>query len=544
MKKWEFVSKCKVENIIEVLLKNRSINTKKLQEEFFNPPNPDNLKPSDFGIDEKELRRSISRLKQAKKSGEKVIVWGDYDVDGITGSAILWEALVGYGINALPFIPERRSEGYGLNIARMKKLKDEDQSIGLIITVDNGIVAHEKVDTAKELGIDVIITDHHLPRDTRPKAYAILHTTAISGAGVAWLLARELRGIGDHLGLVAMATIADMVPLTGYARALVYHGLKVLRQTDRPAIVALCRNAGIDQTKLGVFEASFILAPRLNAMGRLEHAMDSLRLLCVKNFLKAQEFAVRLTNVNTARQQMVADSVVHAREQALLATKDGVIVVAHEQYHEGVIGLVASRLVEEFGKPAAVIARGEEFSKGSMRGIPGFNVVGMLDSVREFLIEGGGHPMAAGFTIKTQHIDVLRSLFQKHADLYLTQDILAPKLLVDCELPLEVITLNFTAELERFAPFGVGNPEPVFVSRGVVIEDSRLVGADGSHLKLRLKNKDNSVVFDAIGFKMGKVYSSLKSGKAIDIAYCSSIDRWNGRERVQLKIKDIHDTSC
>ena len=277
-KKWEILSKGVggraqgIEKIISIILKNRGIKNKLQETEFFNPTHPDKLKAADFGIDPKELKKAVARIKKAKEKGEKVIVWGDYDADGICGAAILWEALYYSGVKALPFIPERRTEGYGLNIARMKQMKVEDPSVGLIITVDNGIVAHEKVDTARELGVDVIITDHHLPRKTRPKAYAIIHTTKICGAAVAWVLAREINKIEDHLGLAALAEIADMVPLVGPGRSIVYHGLPLLQNTSRMGVVALCNVAKVDQTKIGTYEVGFMLAPRLNAMGRIENA--------------------------------------------------------------------------------------------------------------------------------------------------------------------------------------------------------------------------------------------------------------------------------
>ncbi|MBI2405545.1 DHH family phosphoesterase [Candidatus Microgenomates bacterium] len=399
MKKWEIVSKKSTTGsksttgIIKILLENRGIKTKAQEKEFFAPTHPDKLTARDFGIDSKELRKAIKRIEKAKKTGEKVIVWGDYDADGICGAAILWEALYYSGVNALPFIPERRTEGYGLNIPRMKQLKKEDSSVGLIITVDNGIVAHEKVDTAKELGLDVIITDHHLPRKTKPKAFAILHTTAISGAGVAYVLARELKienlklkidRWDDWLGLVALATVADMVPLIGPARSLVFHGLTVLQKTTRAGIVALCQVAGINQKEIGTYEVGFLLAPRLNAAGRLEHALSSLRLLCTKSTTKARELVFQLNETNRTRQQMVVDSVFHAREQVLksdggLPAQAGLIFVAHESYHEGIVGLVASRLVEEFGRPAIVVSKGEEYSRGSARSVSGFNIVELLD---------------------------------------------------------------------------------------------------------------------------------------------------------------------
>ncbi|MBI3289879.1 single-stranded-DNA-specific exonuclease RecJ [Candidatus Microgenomates bacterium] len=557
-KKWEILSKGTrdrvqgtVEEIKKILLRNRGIKTKLQEKEFFNPTHPDKLKALNFGIDPKELKKSVVRIKKAKESGEKVIVWGDYDADGICGAAILWEALYYSGVNALPFIPERRTEGYGLNVARMKQLKKEDPSVGLIITVDNGIVAHEKVDTAKELGVDVIITDHHLPRKTKPKAYAILHTTKICGATVAYILARELASKGDafqgwqdHLGLAALAQIADMVPLVGQGRSIVYHGLPMLQKTNRMGIIALCNVAKINQASIGTYEVGFMLAPRLNAAGRIENALSSLRLLCTKKRIQAQELAEQLQKTNASRQQMVLDTVTHAREQVIAGTANlpaqagGLIFVAHESYHEGIVGLVASRLVEEFGRPAFVVAKGEELSRGSARSVPGFNIVQLIETSREFLVEGGGHSMAAGFSVKTTMIEHLQKAFLKNSK-GMFNDGVGRKVLIDCEIPLEVINFDLVGEIEKFEPFGIGNPQPTFATRKVVVDDARLIGSDGKHLKLSFHLSGGRLKIDAVAFGMGELYSHLSPGKLVDIAYTVDVDRWNGREKLQLKLKDL-----
>lgn len=557
-KKWEVINKLKVksekisklvsgkikvEEITKILLKNRGIKTKVQEKEFFNPTHPNDLMPGDFGIDPRQLKKVVERIKKAKEAGERVIVWGDYDADGICGSAVLWEALYYNGINALPFIPERRSEGYGLNIARMKQLKEEDPTIGLIITVDNGIVAHTKIDTARDLGMDVIITDHHVPRETKPKAFAVLHTTKICGAAVAWILAREFLTSGlpygeDHLGIVALAEVADLVPLVCPGRSLVYHGIPVIRNSARIGIKALCEITGTKQEGIGTYEFGFVIAPRLNAMGRLEHALESLRLLCTKSKKKALELAQRLNDTNLSRQQMVAGAVIHAREQVIASDDKGLIFVHHGSYHEGIVGLVASRLVEEFGRPAFVISRGEEFSKGSARSIPGFNIVSLFDSAREYLVEGGGHPMAAGFTVRTEHLELLSQAFKDGASKSLTDEVLVPKLRIDCEIPQSTVTMELALELRKFAPYGMGNPEPVFASRNVSVVDTKLVGADGKHLKLRLKS-DDSPIIDAIGFGMGPFYGKLSPGKLVDVAYTIVVDEWNGEKKLQLKLRDI-----
>lgn len=544
MKKWEILEKStkgtkgtrSTKSIKGILLKNRGIRTALQEKEFFNPTHPDKLKAKDFGIDANELKKAVARIKKAKIRKEKVIVWGDYDADGICGAAILWEALYYSGVNAMPFIPERRTEGYGLNVARMKQLKEEDPTVGLIITVDNGIVAHEKVDTAKELGVDVIITDHHLPRATRPKAYAILHTTKVCGAGVAWILAREINKTEDHLGLAALAEIADMVPLVGPGRSIVYHGLILLQNTQRMGIVALCNVARVDQAKIGTYEVGFLLAPRINAAGRIETALSSLRLLCTKKRIQAQELAEQLQRVNSSRQQMVLDTVTHAREQVLAGDVNGLIFVAHKSYHEGIVGLVASRLVEEFGRPAFVVAKGEELSRGSARSVPGFNIVQLIETSREFLVEGGGHAMAAGFSVKTEMIANLEKAFLKNSK-GMFNDGVGRRILIDCEISLDAVSFKLAQELEKFEPFGIGNPQPTFATRGVTVDDVRVLGNDGKHLRLTLRSIPSAL--SAVAFGMGELHSQLSPDKSIDVAYTVDVDSWNGRERLQLKLKDV-----
>ena len=393
MKRWKTVNKLKVKSekfkvdeVIDILLKNRGLKTKREIDEFLNPK-LENIITKHVGIDNKQLQKAIGRMQKAIKNKEKIVVFGDYDVDGICGTAILWETLNSLGAKAMPYIPHRIEEGYGLSIKgiqnvilnlfqdlkhdskKMLKRVQHDKKKKLIITVDNGIVANKAVEFANKQGIDVIITDHHVPSRELPDAFSIVHTTKLCGAGVAYLLARSVWGVArgkettshklpptSHLELVALATIADLVPLIGANRTFVKFGLEQLRQTKRIGLLELFKEAALNQSTVGVYEIGHIIAPRLNAMGRLDYAMDSLRLLCINNRERAKMLAQKLGSTNKERQTLTIETTDHAKSEVRSQKLEvrSLLFVAHESYQQGVIGLVAGKLVEEFYRPSIV----------------------------------------------------------------------------------------------------------------------------------------------------------------------------------------------
>lgn len=535
------------EKIVKILLENRGIKTKREKEEFFNPRHPQEFVPKELGINPQQLNLAVSRIKQAIKSKEKIIIYGDYDVDGICATAVLWETLYSLGANALPYIPDRFSEGYGLNEESIKKLKQDDPNLGLIITVDHGIVAHKKVDFAKTLGLDIIITDHHEPGKTKPDAYAVVHTTKISGSAVAWTIAQQIlkNGKFGHISLVALGTVADVLPIVGINRSFVICGLKELRITDRPGIKAICEEASIKQDEIDTYHIGFIIGPRLNAAGRIEHAIDSLRLLCVKKTAQARELALKLERVNRLRREKTDIVVQHIEENFSLIWKDKgipkLLFVEHESYEEGIIGVVAGKLVEKYYRPAIVVAKGNKFSKASARSVSGVNIIEMIKEAGEkFFIGVGGHKMAAGFTIRTEQIKVLKERLFAISEETIKDADLIRKARVDCDLDFSDLSEFLYRELQKFTPYGFGNPEPAFSTKGVAVEGARLVGKDNTHLKLRLVKGTR---FDAIGFGMGEWYTKISPEKQVDVIYSVVMDTWNGNKRLQLKIKNIqiHD---
>ena len=558
-KNWNLLYKFKIKSrqtLSKVLLANRGLKTKKEIDEFLNPK-LENITTKNVGIDSKQLQKAIERIRKAIKKKEEVIVFGDYDVDGICGSAILWETLTEAGAKALPYIPHRLDEGYGLSKIGIDNLLLKNPRIKIIITVDNGIVAGKAVEYANKKGIDIIITDHHVPSKNLPKAYAIVHTTKLCGAGVAYLLSQNIKNQiskiknieDDHLELVALATVADLVPLTGANRTLVKFGIEALRKTKRPGLLALIEETEIERELIDIYEIGHVIAPRLNAMGRLEYAMDSLRLLCTKDLKRAEALAKKLISTNKRRQELTIEALEHARmkiQNSIHSAGSGqevktqnLIFIAHESYQQGVIGLVAGRLVEEFYRPSIVLSIGEKYSKASARSISGFNIIEFIRGASDLLVDAGGHPMAAGFTVETSKIAVLEKKFEELAVKLLNTEKLERTITIDVEIYLKNITNNFYNNLQELSPFGIGNPKPTFLSKNITIEDMRLVGADGKHLKLRISQPSLPDQFDAIGFNMGEMSEKIRTGDTIDIVYTIEQNEWNGNNRLQLKIKDL-----
>lgn len=518
-----------------VLAKNRGLDTAKKLEEFLNP-SLDQILSTNIT----QTKKAIDRIKIAIKSKEKIIVYCDYDADGIMAAAIMWETLYDLGANVMPYVPHRIKEGYGLFTPTIQHLA-KDQ-VKLIITVDHGVTATQQVETASSLGVDVIITDHHvLPQDL-PKAFALVHSTDLCGAGVAWKFCWELisqikpsykNTLLEKLELAALATVADLVPLNGACRAIVTLGLEQIAKTKRPGLKSLIKNSGIN-SRVGTYEIGHILAPRINAMGRIEHALDSLRLICSKSQHQADRLASLLSKTNTKRQDLTVDAV----EKALqLYDKDQLIgVLHHAEWHEGVIGLVASRLVETHHRPMIAISRGEVFSKGSARSIPGFNIVEAIRQSGEFLTDAGGHPMAAGFTIETRHIEAFTKKINVYAQNTIKEEILTPVVGIECELAvLDINRQNFST-VQKFEPFGQGNPQPIFLTKGMLVGDISTVGQNSRHLKLVLNG------LSAIAFGKGELRSQIRPGYKLDIAYTIAEDNYNGLGKLQLKIKDLKIT--
>lgn len=547
MKKWQIENKLKVKNskfrvdeLINLLLQNRKITIKKEIEGFLNP-DISKITSSLVKIDKDSLKKSIDRVKKAVKQKQKIIIYGDYDVDGICATAILWETLNSLKADVMPYIPSRFDEGYGLSKDGIDNIL-KNQKVDLIITVDNGIVANDAVAYANKKGIEVIITDHHVSEKTLPKAFSILHTTLLCGAGIAYLFSKEILGQkpslnDDHLELATLATIADLVPLTNANRTIVYFGIKSLQKTNRAGLLALLKKSGIKKQEIGVYEIGHIIAPRLNAMGRLSSAMDSLRLLCTKNVNRAESLSNLLTNTNLERQQMTFDSLEHAKSKVNKKELKNLIFIADDSFKEGIVGLIAGRMVEEFYRPSIIISQGKIYSKASARSVVGFNIVEFLREAKDLLVDVGGHPMAAGFTVETAKIPALQKRLFEISEKLIKKDSFEKVLRIDCELNSKYINFETFSALQKLAPFGMANPEPTFVTKNFNIENIRLVGNDGKHLKIKFSSNGN--FFEGIAFGMG-IENGFKIGDEVGVVYTLDENVWNGNKTLQLKIKEIN----
>ncbi|OGV88600.1 single-stranded-DNA-specific exonuclease RecJ [Microgenomates group bacterium RBG_19FT_COMBO_39_10] len=525
------------EEIVKALFKNRDLKTKKQQKEFLNPKDPCQLTLQDVGISLVQLNKALKRIRQAIKKKEKVIVYGDYDTDGVCATAIMWETLNKLGLDVLPFIP-RREEGYGLKASIINQMAKE--GVKLIITVDQGIVAYRQVTRAKKTGIDVIITDHHQPGKKKPKAKAIIHTTQLAGCGVAWFLAKwlveKIKSKAKPLGLdlVTIGTITDMVPLIGPNRSIVKFGLSQVNKTKRAGLLALYQFAGLDKKKIDTYEVGFIIGPRINASGRMDDPMEALRLICTNDENRAISLAQKIDQKNRERQELMKQTTLHARE--LWLKEDGessLIFIYHQSYEHGVVGLVASKLKDEFYRPAIILAPRKDRWVGSGRSIEEFNIIEAIRELKDIIGDHGGHRLAAGFDVSQEKLEEAKQRLIKKAEKDLGKKKLGPRIEIEIEVELIDLNLALYQEVNKFAPFGMNNPQPVFSSRQVRIANLKKVGADNQHLKFRVNG------FEVIAFGQGELLPQLSTKQPVDLAYNLFLNQWNGLQRLELKIKDI-----
>ncbi|MEX0911891.1 MAG: single-stranded-DNA-specific exonuclease RecJ [Gemmatimonadota bacterium] len=502
---------------------------------------------------------AVARLEQAIGRSETVLVHGDYDVDGICSTALLVRAFGMMGLRAAPFIPHRLRDGYDLTAAGVHAAHAAGAT--LIVTADCGIVANEAVRMANAAGIDVIVTDHHTPGPALPPALAVINPSrpdcdypgkGLSGAGVAFKLIDALaekisfprERLAAFLDLVALATIADLAPLTSENRALVRWGLKVMQRTPNPGLRALIRSCRLDEgAEVTAGQIGFILAPRINAAGRMGDAMRAVRLLLTSDPGEAESLAAELEAENRRRRKLDEETLAEALEMLerdFDPQRDRGVVLASERWHPGVIGIVASRVVERIHRPTILIALGADEGKGSGRSIPGFHLQKALVDCAGHLIRFGGHRAAAGCSIDPDRVESFRAAFDRTAREALPESALVPQLRVDAEIPLAEAGRELVGLLDHFAPFGIGNPTPVFASYGVRLAvPPRIVGR--GHLKLTLSADDSRL--EAIGFDMAERIDEC-SAPRLDVAFKLEENSWRGRDgklrqSVQARLVDL-----
>lgn len=505
----------------------------------------------------KDMDRAVDRTVGAIERGEKIAVYGDYDVDGMTATALLYLFFDEIGVEVRPYIPERISEGYGLNDGAVRKLASE--GVRLIITVDCGSSDRDAVALASTLGVDVVVSDHHeLPR-TPPAAYAVLNPRqkdcafpfkGLAGVGVAFnflmALRSRLRDAGrfrskepnlkQYLDIVCIGTVADMVPLTGENRVLVRHGIKELEKTKRPGLAALKEVAGV-RGRLDAGAIAFQLAPRINAAGRVGQAMSAFKLLVSKDPAESAHLADVLNRENIARQKLEGEILNEALEMIGAAgqSPDKGIVLYSEAWHPGVIGIVASRLVDRFTKPTVMIAIDGEVGKGSARGVSSFDILGGLKAAEDLLVRFGGHKAAAGLTIERKNIDRFKAEFLGYLNGSVTEEDLTPEILLDSVVSLEEIDKRLLDEIDSLAPFGVSNREPVLCLSGAGIVASEVVGK--KHLKVKVRQ--NGCSRSGIGFGLGGLHPM--NAEVYSLAFSPYMDEWAGGRNLKLRIRDVKE---
>jgi single-stranded-DNA-specific exonuclease len=500
------------------------------------------------------MRATVDRICYALAHEEPVAIYGDYDVDGVTATALLVQALEGLGGNVRGYIPNRFDEGYGLNKDALDSLKAD--GVKLVITVDCGIRSPDEALHAQAIGLDLIISDHHHPDGLNlPSAFAVINPKQhgdpypdkdLAGVGIAYKIAEALVSVqrpingfhpNDLLDLVALGTVADLAPLVGENRVLVRRGLRQIRETKRQGLFSLAGVADVKIDKVTAGNIGFMLGPRLNASGRLESALASFELLTTTDFMRAGQLAMQLDTQNRQRQSITRTMQEQAETIAMGDDPDAFLLfAAHEDFNPGVVGLAASRLTEMYYRPAIVAAKSAEETRGSCRSIPEFHITDALDLCKDLLVRHGGHAAAAGFTVKNNNLPELVSRLKEIAKDQLSSKDLRQTLIADLEVPLSQLSFEALEHLKFLEPTGYGNPEPVFVSRNVKVKMARPVGSEGRHLKLVLED-ERGVTIDSIGFRLGHLKADLPP--YVDVLYHFEANEYNGRRTLQLNLRDV-----
>jgi single-stranded-DNA-specific exonuclease len=555
-------------SIIQQLLFNREIKTKKaaknfLDTEFLKFYDPDKIY---------DIKKAAKIILSYIKKGKKFFIHGDFDVDGICATSILWDFLYRQmKADVLPYVPSRFDEGYGMSDKSIGNIKKQGGEV--IITVDCGIKDDELIKKWSKKGLEFIVTDHHeLKKNVKnaknakkgrnvknvvlPDAMAIVHPqhpkskypfTEISGATVVWKLVSAIAKKAKleidpdiYLDLVALSAICDVMPLVDENRSIVKKGLEQIRKTQRKGLVRLIYDAGLEPKDIEAYHLGFVIGPRLNAAGRLDHAIDAIRLLTTKRSEQAREISEKLNRLNQKRQRIqegIYNSAIEQIKESGLDQK--LFFIWGDGWAEGVIGIVAGKICETFSRPVLVATKKEANYTGSARSIGAFNIINAINAQAPILERFGGHPLAAGFTVKAENIEQFRDNLLEVADRELSGEDIQKELIIDSEMILEDVTWEMFDSIEKFAPFGFGNLKPKFVLRKAELSNVSFVGAEGKHLKFSILNKKTGEYFGAIGFGLGEEFKDLKVGDRIDIAFTLDANEWNGERRLQLNVKDV-----
>ncbi|MEK7538642.1 MAG: single-stranded-DNA-specific exonuclease RecJ [Patescibacteria group bacterium] len=547
--------------LAQTLLKNRGILTEEAAEKFLNPSYERDIYDPFLMLN---MERAVERILQAMDANEKIVIYGDYDCDGIPGSVVLHDFFkkISYA-HFQNYIPHRHNEGYGLNVGAVEKLAGE--GVTLMITVDCGITDVHEVARANELGMDVIITDHHLPQDVVPRAYTILNSkqatdpypdNMLCGAGVAWklscaLLARRREAWSVPVGwekwlldMAGLSTIADMVPLKNENRAIAYFGLKVLRKSPRLGLKKLLAKMDMPQANIVEDDVGFMIGPRINAASRMGNPIDAFRLLASTDEREAEEFADHLTHLNETRKGLVASMVKEARKHIEHRNTNedlrGVIVIGNPEWRPGLAGLVASSLVEAYARPVFVWGRAEDGTiKGSCRSDGTVNLVELMTSVTEgFFVNVGGHALAGGFSLLQDGVHTMEDeLVRAYQKVRFEKE--KAEWTIDATLSFDDVNWSTWKIIEQFAPFGIGNPKPTFLFEGVHLADVRRFGKERAHLELAFENSRGVRVLAILFFATDKKYEALVSGDKVDLVATFDLNTFRGKRELRLRIVNV-----
>ena len=548
-----------IDEILAILLVQRGITNFEEAKNFFRP----SLSQLHDPFLMKDMDKAVDRLQKAMNNGEKILIYGDYDVDGTTAVALIYTYLKNF-VNKKKiefYIPDRYEEGYGISYKGIDYAADN--GFGLVIVLDCGIKAVEKIEYANQRGVDFIICDHHRPDEVIPNAAAVLDSKRpdceypykeLSGCGVGFKLitalsmrlGRPIEEVYELLDYVAVSIAADIVPITGENRVLAYFGLIQLNKNPRPGIAAVLRQAeqkNVADKELTISDLVFLIGPRINAAGRLEKASDSVRLLLATNKDHAEKLAASINDLNSKRREFdnaITEEALSMIDADAKMRNAKSTVIFNENWHKGVIGIVASRLTDSYYRPTIVLTRSGNLITGSARSIKNFDIYDAIDSCSDILEHFGGHKYAAGLSLKPEHLQEFSERFEKYVSEHLEDDDLTPELNVDIEMDFSNITPKFVRILKQFAPFGPGNLSPVFLTRNVVDAGfSRAVG-NRKHLKLSVMQQGNTdFVFSGIAFQKGELYERIHDKEPFTMCYYIEENFWQGKTTLQLNVKDI-----
>ena len=541
-----------VSQLVATLLAQRGIKTFEEAKQFFRPQLSDLYNP--FLM--KDMDKAVERLHRAISSNEKILVYGDYDVDGTTAVSLMYLFLKGKCKYVEYYIPDRYDEGYGVSHKGIDYAKSNDFS--LIVCLDCGIKAVEKVAYAKNKDVDFIICDHHRPGDTLPLAVAVLDPKRpdcdypfkeLCGCGVGFKLAQAyhqqynlpFEDLVPLLDLVVVSIAADIVPMIDENRVLSFYGLQQLNASPRIGLKALMDVTNRKDT-FNISDIVFGLAPRINAAGRIEHGNKAVELLVQQDFSIAKEKADYIDSHNFTRKEL--DKSITQEALSMIVPNANSTVVCSEKWHKGVVGIVASRLIETYYRPTIVLTESNGILTGSARSVSGFDVYNAIEACSDLLEQFGGHKYAAGLTLKKENLTPFIQRFEQEVSTTITDEMQIPKINIDLEIPIEDINMKTHRIIEQMAPFGPSNSRPVFMIKGVIDNGSgRLIGQDKNHLKLAITDTDNSNTLDGIGFGMSDYFSTIKDKQPFDLCFVLDLNEWNGTSSLQLRIKDIRNNT-